>query len=339
MKFITLVFLFFFLFISVNAQFPPVGTIDFYGLRTVSEKQIREKLKIKEGDEMLKSKAESEEIEKRLRALPNVEEAKINAVCCTNDGKTMLYVGIREKGAPKIEFRAAPNGEIRLTNEIIKIGKEFEAAHQKAVLKGDVAEDRDEGHSLMKNAEARAIQQKFIPIANQNLKLLRQVLRESSDAEHRAIAAEVIAYYKDKGEIIPDLAIAVKDADGSVRNNAMRALGLIAGYAQAQTEKKLKIEYEPFIEMLNSLEWSDRNKSALVLEELTQKRDAGLLKLLREKALPSLVEMARWKNDGHAGTSFIILGRIGGFSDDEIIQALIRGKREDLILKIQKTLK
>ncbi len=48
--------------------------------------------------------------------------------------------------------------------------------------------------------------------------------------------------------------------------------------------------------MLNSLEWTDRNKSALVLEELTRKRDTALLKLLRERAVPALVEMARWKN-------------------------------------------
>jgi hypothetical protein len=91
--------------------------------------------------------------------------------------------------------------------------------------------------------------------------------------------------------------------------------------------------------MLNSLEWTDRNKSALVLGELTVRRDAELLKLLREKAVPALVEMARWKNDGHAGTSFFILGRVGGLSDEEIGQSWMSGKREDLIAKVQQNLR
>jgi len=339
MKLLALIFSFFSLFATTDAQFPPIGTIDFYGLRTISERQIREVLQIKEGDAMLKSKEEADAIEKRLASLPNVAEAKINPVCCTGDGKTILYVGIREKGADVLQFRAAPVGKIRLTDEILKLGEESAEAHQKAVLKGDAAEDRSAGHSLVNNAEARVIQEKFTPLAERNLKLLRRVLRESSDAAHRAFAAQIIAYYKDKKAIVADLFEALKDANDGVRNNAMRALGLIAGYAQAHPERKIKVPFEPFVAMLNSLEWTDRNKSALVLEELTRKRDTALLKLLRERAVPALVEMARWKNDGHAGMSFYILGRVGGLSDDEIGQAWMGGKREDLIAKVQQNLR
>lgn len=340
MKSFVILLLFFLFLPTARAQeFPPIGTIDFYGLRTVSERQIREALIVKEGDAMLNSKEEVDAIEKRLASLPNVIEAKLNAGCCTGDGKSTLYIGIREKGADVFQFRTAPVGKVRLTDKILKLGEEFADAHQKAVLKGDAAEDRSAGHGLMNNAEARAIQEKFIPLASRNLKLLRRILRESSDAQHRALAAEIIAYYKDKSAIVADLVEALKDADGSVRNNAMRALGVIAGYAQAHPEKKIKVPFEPFVAMLNSLEWTDRNKSALVLGELTVRRDAELLKLLREKAVPALVEMARWKNDGHAGTSFFILGRVGGLSDEEIGQSWMSGKREDLIAEVQQNLR
>jgi hypothetical protein len=171
------------------------------------------------------------------------------------------------------------------------------------------------------------------------LKLLRKILHESSDAEHRALAAEIIAYYDDKSAIVSDLTSAVNDPNDGVRNNATRALGLIAYYAQTHPESKIKVLFEPFVDMLGSIEWTDRNKSALVLGELTAKRDAKLIKLLREKALPSLVEMARWKDDGHANTPFFILGRVGGLSDDEIWQAWTTGKREDLIKKVQNNIK
>lgn len=323
----------------INAQLPAIGTIDFYGLRTVSEKQIREKLQIKEGDQAPKSVGEMAEVKKRLQTLPYVEESRLNTVCCDNDGQTILYVGIREKGSPQTEYRPAPSGAVRLADDIVKIGEELEAAREKAVLKGDAAEDRGAGHSLMNNAEARAIQQKFISIAGQNLNLLRKVLRESSEAKHRALAAEIIAYYEDKSAIVSDLVSAVKDPHGAVRNNAMRALGLIAGYAQNQTKSKIKVPFDPFIEMLGSIEWSDRNKSALVLGELTAGRDPALIRLLGEKAFRSLVEMARWKDDGHAYMSFFILGRVGNLPEEEIGRIWLTGKREDLIRKIQNNIK
>lgn len=336
MKFFCFVFIFLLLSISLKAQFPPVGTMDFYGLKTVSEKQIREKLPFKEGGEMLKSKAEKREIEQRLETLPNVEEAQISPVCCNENGKTMIYVGIREKSAPKIEFRIAPAGSIRLTGEIIEIGKRFEETHREAVLKGDVGEDAGAGHSLMINAKARAVQERFIEIANQDLKLLRRVLRESADAEHRALAAQIIAYYRDKKAIVADLEFAVKDSDAAVRNNATRALGIIAGYAQKHPEKNIGINYEPFVDLLNSLEWTDRNKASLALNELTAGRSEKLLELLRKKAIPPLVEMARWKNEGHSAMAFFILGRVVGFSDDEIGQYWSGGRREELIQKFVK---
>lgn len=338
MKLFPFLFLLAFFFVSVRAQTPQIETIDFYGLRSVSEKQIREALRIKEDDLPPKTKKERDEIIKRIEALPNVAEVRLSAICCTNGGKTMLYVGVREKGSPSLSFRDAPSGTIRLTDEILKLGKEFDEAHQKAVLKGDAAEDVSAGHSLMKNVEARAVQERFVPVANQNLKLLRQVLRESSDAKHRALAAQIIAYTKDKQAIVEDLVFAMKDTDSDVRNNAMRALAIIAQYAPEKAEKRIEVLFEPFIEMLNSPEWTDRNKSSFAVMMLTEKPNPALLAALREKALPSLIEMARWKNDGHAGAPFIILGRVAGLSEDEIGRALMTGKRDILIEKIQKSL-
>jgi HEAT repeat protein len=190
----------------------------------------------------------------------------------------------------------------------------------------------------MNNVEGRRLQEKFIPLAAQNVNLLRRVLQESADAENRALAAEIIAYYPDKTAIIDDLVYALKDSDGTVRNNAMRALALIAGHGYANPEKRITVPFSPFVDLLNSVEWSDRNKSALAISELTEKRNPELLSLLRQKAVPSLIEMARWKNEGHAGMPFVILGRVAGFSEDEIVRALITGNRETLILRAEKIL-
>lgn len=317
----------------INAQYPPIGIIDFYGLHSITEQQARAALQIKEGDEASDSKIEA--ALKRLEALPGVERARISRVCCA-EGKTILYVGTREKGAPVVRFHLVPTGAIRLPEEVIKTGEEFSKAHDEAVLAGDAGEDTASGHSLMKNPQGRAVQEKFITIAGKELKLLRRVLHESANPTHRALAAEIIAYSDDKRRVIRDLVEAMSDADESVRNNAMRALGLIAELAQNKPEKKLKVPFAPFIEMLNSVEWTDRNKSSLALFRLTEHRDKKLLAELRHKALPSLLEMARWKSPGHSIAPFVILSRVSNISDVEIQKALDSNNRDALIETILK---
>ena len=69
------------------------------------------------------------------------------------------------------------------------------------------------------------------------------------------------------------------------------------------------------IRMLNSGTWSDRNKSAALLEVLSKSRQPELMAKLRADALDSLIEMAKWNNPGHAYFSRAILGRIAGIEE------------------------
>jgi len=77
-------------------------------------------------------------------------------------------------------------------------------------------------------------------------------------------------------------------------------------------DAQVKISPTWFIEMLNSLVWTDRNNGAVALVNLTESRDAGTLDQLRDRALPSLVEMARWQYLQHALPAYILLGRAAG---------------------------
>ena len=134
------------------APFPPVGIIDFFGLRQVSEKQARAALGIQEGDRFPQSEAEAGRLtaaaERRLAALPGVRRAKINAVCC-DSGKIILYVGMDEGGSDSLKFRAAPTGAARLPADVLAAEQAFEAALIAAVTKGEAGEDDTEGHSLV----------------------------------------------------------------------------------------------------------------------------------------------------------------------------------------------
>ncbi|HEX8846989.1 MAG TPA: hypothetical protein VF791_20265 [Pyrinomonadaceae bacterium] len=330
MKLFSLILLLVLLPGSTNGQSPQIGLIDFYGLRSLSEQRARAALQIKEGDAPPESLKEARA---RLEALPNVEAARLKSVCC-EEGKRILYVGISEKGAPTLRFRRAPQGSARLPAEMLQAGKALEDAAARAVQKGDAGEDDSQGHALYNNTEARAIQQRFIAFAARDLKLLRTVLRESGAAPHRALAAEIIAYAANKGDVVKDLVYGMSDPDEDVRNNSMRALAIIAGFARNAPAQHIKVPIRPFVEMLNSIEWSDRNKSAFALYMLTGKRDAAILSTLRKRALQSLVEMSRWKSSGHAQLPFFILGRVGNLSEEEIWKAWMSGNRESVIERV-----
>ena len=338
--FLTAVLLIFPLLAAFGQQVPSVGTIDFYGLRIVSEKDIQRALKIKIGDDWMQTLLAVEENRRILKKLPGVADASISLVCCNDlDGKSIAFVGIREKDAPVLTFRAAPNGKIRLPERILQAGKDFQKAFTQAIDEKDFSEDQSRGYSLAGNQAVRKVQQNFIEIAAKNIKILRCVLRESADAEQRALAAQVIAYAPNKNAVVGDLIYAVRDSNETVRNNATRALILFAGYTNSNPKSKIKIPADDFIPMLNSLDWTDRNKSLGVLDALTKKRDAALLAELKTNALASLVEMARWQSPGHAQSAFYILGRIGGLAESEIADAWKLKDREREIKLILERIK
>ena len=314
--------------------YPPIGIIDFYGLRKVSEAQVREVLGVKEGDHPPSSASQSA-IEKRLEEIPGVLQARLHVNCC-NAGKARLYVGIQEQVAPHFDFRTPPQSDVALPQEVVEDYENFEEAMMEAVRQGDNREDYSEGHSLMDNLAARAFQERFIVHAERQLERLREVLRDSTDAQQRAIAATVIGYAPDKRAVLDDLQSAMRDSNADVRNNAVRAIGTIAAFAQRQPELGIEISPTGFIEMLNSLIWTDRNKALMVLWSLTERRDPGVLQQLREQALPSLVEVARFKSAGHARWAYLILGRMAGLSDKEIEEAWSSGERESVITQVLK---
>ena len=183
----------------------------------------------------------------------------------------------------------------------------------------------------MADPSSRAIQDMFPQLAKDYVKQLRNVIHNSADEQQRATAVYVIAYAPKKAEVIDDLQYALKDSDAGVRYNATRALVAFAVTARLHPELDLKVQATWFIEMLNSLSWSDRNRALLALQVLTDDDDPLVLEQLRTRAMPALVEMARWKTLEHALPAYILVGRIAGWSEGQIQAAWSRGDRDSVI--------
>jgi hypothetical protein len=324
----------------LTAQTLQIGVIDFYGLSRLAASDLRPALLFHEGDALEMSDsgrpASLTESEQRLSRLPGVSSARINAVCC-DQGRVIVYVGIEEVGRTARPFRSAPHGSQRLPADVIDSYRKLGDAVMAAVARGDASEDDSQGHAFFHDSAARAVQEQFLVYASRDLELLRRVLRESDDAVHRAVAAEVIGYVADKQAVVNDLVYAMSDPAPDVRNNAMRTLGVFAKAVPTATRLTPVVPVEPFLALLNSPIWTDRNKASFALAELTANRDPARLTRIRQSALAALTEMARWKSPGHALPAFVILGRIAGVPDDEIVAAFSQGKREELLRRLAQT--
>ncbi|MFN7936848.1 MAG: hypothetical protein U0R19_26240 [Bryobacteraceae bacterium] len=306
---------------------PKIGVIEVFGVKKAGRDKILKALGAMEGDPLPSSKVETEG---RIELVPGVVRASLEAVCCES-GRAILYVGVEEKGSElHFEYNTPPSQELRIPADVENEWMEFIGSLNVAVQNGKADEDLTQGHSLMADADVRKSQLKFVEMANKHFDLLRNVLRNAEDEQQRGIAAFVLQYASNKKQVAADLQYAMRDSDSTVRNNAMRGLAALAVLAQLRPDAELKISPVWFVEMLNSTHFTDRNKAAMALMNLTEKREQGAMEQMQARAVPALVEMMNWKSMGHALPGFILLGRLVGWSEEEIHEKWKAGAKEEL---------
>lgn len=313
---------------------PKLSVIEIYGIRKVNRQRVLKSIDATVGGALPKSKGDLEE---KLESVDGILRARLEAFCCEQGG-TILYVGIEERGAPAFQFKVWPEKEVELPSEIVSAWNDFTAALSRASAGGDVAESLKDGHSLMANLPVRIVQERFLGLAELHFDALRDVLNNALDAEQRAIAAYVLGYAPSKKAVVDDLQSALQDPAPVVRANAARALKAIYAFAPSDPEKKPLVRPTWFVEMLNSVELQDRIEGARAVALFTETPDEHLLAQLRERAIPSLLEMAAWQHLPHALPAFLIAGRLAGWPDDRLSAAWASDGRDKALKDIAKSL-
>ena len=314
-----------------------IGAIDFYGLAGVDVDRIRAALPLREGDPVVSGSKEKivADITQAIKRAIGRDTTDVAPVCCDERGRLLIYIGLRDDSVRQPAYNTAPRGKNRLSRAAIKVYRDAEKAVSEAVEKGVAGEDDSEGYALSRDSEARARQLALHAYAARHSTSVRRVLASARDVEQRQIAAEILGYAGRSREQISALIRASHDEDSGVRNNAIRALGVLA---RSSSEAAALIPGECFIDLLNSGIWTDRNKSAALLAVLTKGRDAQLLACLREQALTALIEMARWSFAGHADSARLLLGRIAGI-DEKTLTAMVERREIEPIIKAVTTQK
>jgi len=293
---------------AASAQLPRVGDINFYGLRKMTPDQILAAARLGAGDKLPASRID---LEDRIIGLPDVMDAHVQSLCCEGD-RTTLFIGVRERGETEVEFRVPPSGTATLPEELMTRYRKYTGALSRAAVDGAA------------DPVIRRDQEYFRVYAAAHILKLRAELRTGSDPEQRAAAVTVIASSSNKKILVDDLLFALQDADDGVRTNAIREL---TGFAAAG----IRIPPAGLVDLLNSVVLSDRVESTKALLVLTEKQNAAALDAIRERALPSLAEMARWQTRSYALPPFQLIGRVAGLKDADVNGSWEHGDPEGVI--------
>jgi hypothetical protein len=285
-----------------------LGLIEFFGAKGLDTAAVRASLPVHEGDPFDPMKFNGSAVKAAVTNATGHPPTDLGMVCCDGGGNFMLYIGLQGANYREVKFHMRPTGKALLSPEFKKAYDASMDAWGKAVMAGHIDEDRSQGYSLLKDPVAREKQLAFRELVLRDEKSVNAVLAGAAEDEQRAIAASALGYARTSEQQVAALVEASLDASDSVRNNAVRALVVLA---QAHPDLARKIPPEPFLRLLSSGSWSDHNKGVGLLDCLTMSGEPKVLDLLRAQSMDTLQEMAHWRNPGHAGSALAILQRLG----------------------------
>jgi hypothetical protein len=275
------------------------GPIDLHKVKTALPFQEKDEFSGETFPELAEKSAEAV---KRLTGHPPTD---INSTCCDDQGNWIIFIGLSGK---TIRYNDPPNGATRLPANILNLYERFFKVMMESVAKGAAAEDHSQGYALSPSPPLRAIQLEMRAYAVGHEVLLRRVLATAADVQQRIVAAQLLGFTKQSRTQIAALVRAHLDSNGTVRNNATRALIVLA---DSSSSVAMKIPVAGFVEQLLSGTWTDLNKAGFLLDSIT-KSDKGKIPdaLRRKEVRDRLIEMARWRT-GHAEAARHILARMG----------------------------
>jgi hypothetical protein len=209
-----------------------IGEIDFYGYAGLDLDQIRAALPLREGDNFPSADDAFFDAITRIRESVKRVIGKaamdVAPVCCDAQGHMMIYIGLPGNSMRNVPYNPTPKGRLRLPSEAVNLYEQSMEANTAAVRKGTALEDDSKGYTLSSDPTLRAKELATREYATHHEPLVLRVLESSRYAEQRIAAAHFLGYARQSLRQITALVRASHDADETVRNNAVRALGVLA---------------------------------------------------------------------------------------------------------------
>ncbi len=290
---------------EVMAKKIRIDGIYYFGYAGLDLAKTKECIPLKVGDEIDQQKWMDYKIKianavKALLGKPSSDEALVGT-----DQKYIVFIGL-----PGTSNRSTDN-YLPVPTETIPVPEKIRQLYKNEMdalvimIDSGKQEDTDKYNAL--HAELKAA-------AAKNQSPLMKSLEGSSSAEDRMVAAHALGQVVSTDDELKALVKAARDSNSTVRNNAIRALGVLF-LEKPELAKQIPSAY--FVELLNSPTWSDRNKGMFVVNGLSKSRDPKFLAELKSHALDSLKEMCIWP-EGYSGAPMAVIGRIAGIPEERL---------------------
>ncbi len=286
----------------------PQGDVEFFGHQGVEEAKLRAAI--------IEPSWSPEGVSAALAAI-GVQTTNVAIVCCDEERRQVLFVGIAGASYRPLPYNPAPMGSLRLGREARRLADAADRAREEAVRRGGDAgsEDDSAGYAMFKDPALRRVLIRIRNYALAHENELFGMLAHSAHVRSRQIASQFLGYATASPAQIAALVAATCDADSTVRNNATRALGVLA---RSNARWAAEIPAAPFVAMVRSGIWTDRNKAVALLDQLTASRDTATLKMVRDGTESALLEMARWRKVGWSYNARMVIGRLRGIPEQEL---------------------
>ena len=307
-----------------------IGSIDYFGYEGLNLAQFAGHLPIHVNDSLSLDAFHDEQkkIQVIARQFTGKRATDIAAVCCDAGHRLEIYIGLSGASSHVPALNSPPHGHEHLSDGAIQLYHQYLSVLADAVRRGAATEDDSNGYSLSNDPTLRDVELKMRTYSLSHAAVLERVLLDSSEAQQRRASACLLGYAERSAAQVRSLTEATRDDDEDVRNNALRALWVLAS---ASRTEGIQIPATPFINLLFSGRWTDRNKSSLLLERLTRKGNPSLLRELRNRAMAPLIEGARWTDPGHCDAFLAILGRIGRIPENRLQKLILAGDKPQII--------
>ena len=307
----------------------PIVAIEFYGAAAIDFARLRTVFPLRVGQIFEPKNVTVQDQSPESRDFQDVisnNRISVAPVFVPDFSGWVFYVDVEPSEPSPEAWRPRPTGADKLPARILRLYEHAISRYQNGgIFAGD---DTTNGYSLSNDATMRKDELHLIKYARAHAKRVYAVLKRSASDRDRIAAAWIAGYARQSSEQRGALLDAVLDPDATVRNNAIRVLAVLASHDAGIARL---IPAEPFIPMLGSLTWSDRNKAMFLLDPITAGRDPRTIESLRRCALEPLRQMARWTYWDHARMALVLLGRIADIPEARL-QLLLQSRDAAAVL-------
>ncbi|RZM30379.1 MAG: HEAT repeat domain-containing protein [Pedobacter sp.] len=303
-----------------------VSTIDFFGYRGISLKELRNAAGKIDG---IQTERDLDSLQSRVARVPGVAWVKINRVCCQGNGEN-VFLSIGASTGNFLPLRPMPRKALVLPEKLSSAYLQYLTMLTKAVQAGISGDDLSRGYSVMDDREVSLIQLALPKLTEDFQSEISGVLLGSTYEKQREAAAFLLGYCPDRARSIKVFAKALNDPSPVVRNNVLRSMAAVLYFKQREVNARVRwSQIRKIVAMVKSNVWSDRDKAVFALTVLTENRDRKVLDQIRSAVQDELKEMAGWNSRAHALLGCIVLGRIQGLSEQQIFESWKNEVNED----------